>query len=74
MNSLDILHTVNVVAVATSNLRFCFTFPELVDSFRIVRGHLESIRFSISDELYAVLISELRRAYSKQLAKIEELE
>lgn len=71
MNSLDILHTVNVVAVATSNLRFCYTVRELTAAFQTVRAHLESIRFSVSRELYSTLDNALRETHWVQLSKIK---
>lgn len=74
MNSLDILHTVNVVAVATSNLRFCYTVPELAEAYNIVRYHLESIRLSVSRELYTSLEKVLRDTLLEQSLKIKEYE
>lgn len=74
MNSLDILHTVNLVAVSTSNLRFLYTAPELAEAYNIVRDHLESIRLSVSRELYTSLEKVLRDTLLEQSLKIKEYE
>lgn len=74
MNSIDILHGVNTVAISTYNLRFCDSVSTLVEARRSIRSHLQTLRFTISNELYVVLFDALDKAYQEQLSKLEEFE
>ncbi|MEM2002324.1 MAG: hypothetical protein QXT77_06750 [Candidatus Methanomethylicaceae archaeon] len=74
MNSIDILHGVNTVAISTYNLRFCDSVSTLVKARRSIRSDLYTLRFIISNELYVVLFDALDDAYQERLSVIEELE
>lgn len=74
MNSIDILHGVNTVAIATYNLRFCYSVSALFDARRSVRSDLFALRNTMSYELYVVLCDAIDKAYQEQLSKIEDLE
>lgn len=74
MNSIDVLHGVNTVAISTYNLRFCDSVSTLVEARRSIRSHLQTLRLVISNQLYVVLFDALDQAYQERLSIVEEFE
>ena len=74
MNSIDILHGVNTVAISAYNLRFCDSVSTLAEARRSIRSELYALRSAISNSLYCVLFDALDKTYQERLSILEVLE